>query len=109
MLGLFAGVCAILAPTIASMAAVPKVETIKVTKRFYVASNRTLLISGTSSNATARLFLYRSSGSPIGEIQNGAGGKYGGSVFFAGSDPVSLTIVSSTGGKVSFTTAPYQP
>jgi hypothetical protein len=111
MLGLSAGICAILMPTIVAVAQAPRaaVDNIKVTKHFYVASNKTLLVSGSSSNTKARLFLYRSSGASIGEVQNGAGGKYGGAVFYVGRDPVSLTIVSTLGSRSTFTTIPFHP
>jgi hypothetical protein len=111
VLGLFIALCATVTPSFAATAVVkrPVIDTIKITKSFYVASNKTLLVSGSSSNVNARLFLYKSTGAVIGEIQNGAGGKYGGAVFYVGRDPVSLTVVSSLGGKSTFTTQPYHP
>ena len=109
MFGLAVGTCAILMASGASIAQRNRVDSIKVSKRFYVASNGTLLISAVSSDAKAHLFLRRMSGVLIGEVQNGAGGKYGGTVFFAGKDPKTLKIESSTGGSTTFDTAPFHP
>jgi hypothetical protein len=110
LLGFHLCLCVLVMASTAVLAQRPGLtDTIRISKQFYVANNKTLLISAVSNNAKAHLYLYRSSGSFLGEVQNGAGGKYGGSVFFAGPDPVSLTIVSSAGGKVTFRTTPYHP
>jgi hypothetical protein len=86
----------------------PAVDTIKVGKHYYVASNGTLLVSASSSDAAAHLYLYTQAGNYVGEVQNGGGGRYGGSVFYIGADPVGLTIDSSSGATLSVPTAPFQ-
>ena len=83
-------------------------ETIKVSKCFYVAGNGTMLVNANSSISSAHLSLYLPSGRYIGEVQNGSGGKYGGTVFFVGADPISVTISSSAGASITVPTTPFQ-
>jgi hypothetical protein len=83
------------------------VETFKVTKHSYDAPSYELLVNASSSNTSARLSVYAQSGAYIGEIQNGGGGKYGGSVFVLLHDPVELTIKSSAGGSITVPTIPF--
>ena len=84
------------------------VDVIKVIKHAW-ATNSTLLVSASSSDPTARLYVWLPSGVQLGEIQNGGGGKYGGTVFVSLNDPGSLTITSSAGGSITVPTVPYQP
>ncbi|EWT00439.1 hypothetical protein N865_15640 [Intrasporangium oryzae NRRL B-24470] len=68
-----------------------------------------LLISADSSDRTARLLAYRSDGTLIGEIQNGGGQRYGGTVFaYEPTDPGTVTITSSSGGSVTVATTPFR-
>ena len=87
----------------------PAVDAIKVLKHYWVSANSTLLISASSSDATAHLYVSLPSGVLLGEIQNGGGGQYGGTVFFSANDPGSLTITSSAGGSITVPTVPFQP
>ena len=70
----------------------PKVDTIKVSKCFTNATDTTggeMLLKAASSDPTARLFAYRPDGSLIGEVQNGGGSRYGGTVMaYQPYDPV---------------------
>jgi hypothetical protein len=84
------------------------VDTIKVSKSYYVASNGTILVNASSSDATAHLYVYLPSGMYVGEVRNGGGGRYGGAVFYVGNDPVTLTIKSSSGGSITVHTVPFQ-
>lgn len=104
-----AGAAALASPAFSSggSAGGSTADTIKVGKNYWC-SNSTLLISASSSNASAHLYLYTGSGTYIGEVQNGGGGRYGGSVFWRSADPVTLTLTSSAGGSVTFATAPFQ-
>ena len=68
-----------------------------------------LLIKAQSTNTGAQLLAYRPDGSLIGSVQNGGGGKYGGTVMpVQPSDPVHVTLKSSTGGTVTVPTTPFQ-
>lgn len=88
------------------------VETITVTKCYCNAtatSGGQMLIKAASSNSNARLFAYRPDGSLIGEVQNGGGGRYGGTVMpYQPYDPVYVTIVSTTGASITVPTTPFQ-
>lgn len=91
----------------------PSVDQIKVSKCY---TNATLsgggqmLIKASSSDATARLYAYRPDGSYIGEVQNGGGSRYGGTVMpYQPYDPVYVTIKSSSGGTITVPTTPFQP
>lgn len=69
-----------------------------------------LLVKASSSDASAHLLVYRPDGSLIGEVQNGGGGRYGGSVMpYQRFDPVSCTVRSSAGGAATAPTGPFQP
>jgi hypothetical protein len=89
----------------------PSVDTIKVAKAEFFDQGGAveLLVSAVSSDLAAHLFLYDPSGVYLGEVQNGRGGKYGGSVFVTTYIPASLTIKSSSGGTVTVATTPFQP
>ncbi|GAA2156836.1 hypothetical protein FHX52_4310 [Humibacillus xanthopallidus] len=69
-----------------------------------------LLISADSSDRQARLLAYRQDGTLIGEVQNGGGQRYGGTVFaYEPTDPLTVTIMSSSGGRVTVATTPFRP
>ena len=96
------------ATTLASGGGTPKVDTIKVSKCF-INSGGEMLIKASSSDAAARLFAYRPDGSLIGEVQNGGGSRYGGTVMpYQAYDPVNVTIVSTSGGSSTVPTTPFQ-
>ena len=86
-------------------------DTIKVTKCEYAATGAyvELLISASSSNSSAHLYAYLPDGTYLGEVQNGSGGRYGGTVFIAYYVPDSITIKSSAAGTVTAPCVPYQP
>ena len=87
-------------------------DTIKVSKCYCNAtatSGGEMLIKASSSDATARLFAYRPDGSYIGEVQNGGGSRYGGTVMpYQPYDPINVTITSSKGGSITVPTTPFQ-
>ena len=89
-----------------------QVETITVSKCFTNAtatSGGQMLIKASSTNSGAQLLAYRPDGSLIGEVQNGGGGRYGGTVMpYQPYDPINVTIISSTGGSVTVPTTPFQ-
>ena len=86
----------------------PGVDSIKVSK-CYCNDAGQMLIKASSSDATARLFAYRPDGSYIGEVQNGGGSRYGGTVMpWQPYDPIHVMIVSSSGGAVVVPTTPFQ-
>jgi hypothetical protein len=89
----------------------PKVDTIKVSKCFTNAADTTggeMLLKAASSDPTARLFAYRPDGSLIGEVQNGGGSRYGGTVMaYQPYDPVTVTFRSSSGGSTTAPTTPF--
>ena len=85
-----------------------QVDSIKVSKCYYNSGGE-MLIKASSSDATARLFAYRPDGTLIGEVQNGGGSRYGGTVMpYQPYDPVYVTIKSSSGGSVTVPTTPFQ-
>jgi hypothetical protein len=87
----------------------PKVDSIKVSKCFYQAGSGQMLIKAASSDASARLSAYTPAGTYLGEVQNGGGSRYGGTVMgYVGVDPVSVIILSSSGGSVDAPTTPFQ-
>jgi uncharacterized repeat protein (TIGR01451 family) len=100
------------AVTVTVQVKTPALDTIKVTKCYTNAtltSPGEMLIKASSSDTTARLFAYRPDGSFIGEVQNGGGSRYGGTVMpIQMSDPVYVTIVSSSGGSITVSTTPFQ-
>ena len=87
------------------------VDTIKVSKCYYAdtGSYIELLIKASSSNTSAHLYAYLPSGAYLGEVQNGGGSQYGGTVFLTMSIPATITIKSSAGGSVTAPCTPYQP
>jgi hypothetical protein len=90
--------------------AVSNVDAIKVTKCFYDAPTHAMLIKASSSKPFARLFAYLPSGKYIGEVQNGGGSRYGGTVmgYIAGGDPRYVIIRSNAGGVILAPTTPFQ-
>jgi len=86
------------------------VDTIKVNKCYYfdTGSYIEMLINASSSNSSAHLFAYLPNGTCLGEVQNGGGGQYGGTVFVTMSIPCCITIVSSAGGVITVPAVPGQ-
>jgi hypothetical protein len=88
-------------------------ETIRVSKCYTNAtltSYGQLLIKASSSNTSAHLYAYRPDGTYQGEVQNGGGSRYGGTVMgYLPYDPGYMIIVSSTGASVNAPTTPFQP
>ena len=83
-----------------------KVDSIKVSKCYYSGN---MLIKASSSDVTAHLYVYLPSGAYVGEVQNGGGSRYGGTVTgYVGADPGSVTIKSSSGGSITVPTTPPQ-
>jgi hypothetical protein len=69
-----------------------------------------LLVSARSSDRAAHLFAYRADGRLIGEVQNGRGQRYGGTVFaWQATDPGTVTVRSSSGGSATEPTTPWRP
>jgi hypothetical protein len=89
-----------------------KADTVKVSKCYTnagAAGGGEMLIKAASSDPAARLFAYRPDGSLIGELQNGGGSRYGGTVMpYQPFDPVWVTIRSSSGGSITVPTTPFQ-
>ncbi|WP_020144841.1 hypothetical protein [Terracoccus sp. 273MFTsu3.1] len=68
-----------------------------------------LLIAARSSDPAAHLRAYRADGSLIGDVANGGGQRYGGTVFaYERTDPVHVTIRSSAGGSVTVATTSFR-
>ena len=68
-----------------------------------------MLIKASSSDPTARLFAFLPDGTGLGEIQNGGGSRYGGTVMpYLSYDPGYLTIKSTSGGSINAPTTPFQ-
>ncbi len=86
-------------------------DTIRVNKCSYFATGSyvQLLVNASSSNTSAHLLVYLPSGACLGEIPNGGGKQYGGTVFLTPSVPDTLTIVSSAGGQITAPCIPFQP
>ena len=86
------------------------VDTIRVNKCFYfdTGSYIELLINASSSNSSAHLYAYLPNGTYLGEVQNGGGGQYGGTVFVTLYIPATITIVSSAGGTITVPCVPGQ-
>ncbi|MFN8060435.1 MAG: hypothetical protein U0Q12_14875 [Vicinamibacterales bacterium] len=88
------------------------VESIKVSKCYTNAtatSGGQMLIQAGSSDKAARLTAYRPDGSMIGDVQNGGGGRYGGTVMpWQPYDPGTVTVRSSSGGSTTVPTTPFQ-
>jgi hypothetical protein len=87
------------------------IDTIKVSKCEYAVTQAyvELLINASSSNSSAHLYAYLPDGTYLGEVQNGGGGQYGGTVFVTLYVPASITIISSAGGNLTAPCVPYQP
>jgi len=86
-----------------------RVDTIQVSKCYYDPPTGAMLIKASSSDSTARLSAYLPSGAYLGDVQNGGGGRYGGTVMpYVPVDPGSVTIRSSSGGTVTAPTTPFQ-
>jgi hypothetical protein len=84
-----------------------KVDSIKVSKCYCNGSE--MLIKASSSDPTAHLYAYRPDGTYQGEVQNGGGSRYGGTVMgFVPYDPGSMVIISSSGGSITVPTTPFQ-
>jgi hypothetical protein len=79
------------------------VDTIRVSKCYYfdTGSYVELLINAGSSNSSAHLYAYLPDGTYLGEVQNGGGGRYGGTVFLSFYIPATITIISSAGGSIT--------
>jgi hypothetical protein len=88
------------------------VETIKVSKCEYAVVSGgayvELLLNASSSNSSAHLYAYLPDGTYLGEVQNGGGGRYGGTVFGSFYVPDTITIKSSAGGVVTVACVPFQ-
>ena len=96
------------AVTVTVQVKTPALDTIKVTKCYYNMGGE-MLIKAASSDTTARLFAYRPDGTLIGEVQNGGGSRYGGTVMaYQPYDPVMVTIRSTSGGSITAPTTPFQ-
>ena len=68
-----------------------------------------LLLKAASSDIAAHLFAYRPDGTLIGEVQNGGGSKYGGTVMpYQPFDLKTVTIISSSGGSMTAATTAFQ-
>ena len=86
-----------------------KVDSIKVSKCFYDVPTHQMLIKAASSDPTAHLYAYRPDGTFQGEVQNGGGSRYGGTVMgYCPSNPGYMLIVSSSGGSIKAPTTPFQ-
>ena len=98
--------------TVNVQAKAPATDAIKVSKCYTnatAAGGGEMLIKASSSDATARLFAYRPDGTLIGELQNGGGSRYGGTVMpYQSYDPGTVTIRSSAGGETTVPTTPFQ-
>ena len=87
-----------------------KVDSIKVSKCFYDVPTGQMLIKASSSDASAHLRAYTPTGTYLGEVQNGGGSRYGGTVMgYVGADPVFILIASTSGGSIIVPTTPFQP
>jgi hypothetical protein len=86
------------------------VDTIKVSKCYYfdTGSYIELLINASSSNSSALLYAYLPDGTYLGQVQNGGGGRYGGTVFVTLYIPATITIISTSGGSITVPCIPGQ-
>ena len=89
----------------------PAFDHLKVTKCYTNATTSgggQMLITASSSDATARLFAYRPGGSLIGQVQNGGGSRYGGTVMpYQTCDQITVTIRSSSGRSITVPMTPF--
>ena len=84
-------------------------ETIKVSKCYYMPGASASLIKASSTNISAHLYAYLPNGDFWGEVQNGVGSKYGGTVMrYIPNDPINVTIISSAGAIIAVPTTPFQ-
>ncbi len=107
---LFCGLVLLLAPLSvrASGGSSGNVEKINVSKCFYDVPTGQMLIKASSSDSTAHLYAYLPSGAYLGEVQNGGGSRYGGTVMgYQPQNPLSVTIKSSSGGSITVPTTPF--
>ena len=86
------------------------VDSLKVSKCFFfdTGSYIELLINASNSNTGAHLYAYLPDGTYLGEVQNGGGGRYGGTVFVTLHIPASITIISIAGGSITVPCVPGQ-
>ncbi len=86
------------------------VDTIKVNKCYYfdTGSYCELLLQAVSSNSAAHIYAYLPDGTYLGEVQNGGGGRYGGTVLGTYHVPATITFISSSGGSITVATQPMQ-
>jgi hypothetical protein len=86
------------------------VDTLKVNKCYYFDTGGyvELLLQAVSSNSSAHIYAYLPDGTYLGEVQNGGGGRYGGTVFGSYHVPASITFISSSGGSLTVATSPMQ-
>jgi hypothetical protein len=79
------------------------IDTIKVSKCYYfdTGSYCELLLQAVSSDSSAHIYAYLPDGTYLGEVQNGGGGRYGGTVFGTYHVPASITFISSSGGSIT--------
>jgi len=86
------------------------VDTMKVNKCYYAdtGSYVELLLNAVSSNSSAHIYAYLPDGTYLGEVQNGGGGQYGGTVFVTLYIPTSITFISSSGGTITVPTTLFQ-
>ena len=88
------------------------VDTVRVSKCEYAVVGGAyveLLLNASSSNSSAHLYAYLPDGTYLGEVQNGGGGRYGGTVFVTLHVPSSITFVSNAGGAITAPCVPFQP
>ena len=91
-----------------------KIDSIKVTKAYTnttttAKSGGEMLIKASSSNPNAQLYAYRPDGTLIGEVQNGGGSQYGGTVMpFQKYYSATVTITSTSGGSITVPTTAFQ-
>ena len=98
------------APPTAQRSGVDRVDVDKAWTNATATSGGQLLVSARSSDRTARLLAYRGDGRLIGEVQNGRGQRYGGTVFaWQATDPGTVTVRSSSGGSATVPTTPWRP
>ena len=88
-----------------------RADTIRVNKCEYAVTSSyvELLVNASSSNTSAHLSVYLPSGAYLGEVPNGGGKQYGGTVLLVPSVPDTLTITSSGGGQNTAPCIPSQP
>ena len=86
------------------------VDTLKIQKCYYfdTGSYVELLLQAVSSDSTAHIYAYLPDGTRLGEVQNGGGGRYGGTVFGSFYVPATITFMSSSGGSITVPATPMQ-